>query len=39
LERSDDFIRFCCRLHIHQMLQARGGAGKKQVVWDWPLFR
>lgn len=39
LERSDDFIRFCCRLHIHQMLMARGGSGKKQVRWDWPLFR
>lgn len=39
LERSDDFIRFCCRLHIHQMLMARGAVGKKQVVWDWPLFR
>ncbi|MCS7238631.1 MAG: hypothetical protein NZ899_10235 [Thermoguttaceae bacterium] len=39
LERSEDFIRFCCRLHIHQMLVARGGSGKKQVRWDWPLFR
>ena len=39
LERSDDFIRFCCRLHIHEMLMARGGAGKKRVLWDWPLFR
>ncbi|NMC21241.1 MAG: hypothetical protein GYA33_12575 [Thermogutta sp.] len=33
LERSDDFIRFCCRLHIWEMLTARGGAGKSQVVW------
>ena len=39
LERSEDFIRFCCRLHIHEMLMARGGAGKKRVLWDWPLFR
>jgi len=33
LERSDDFIRFCCRMHIWEMLTARGGAGKSQVVW------
>lgn len=33
LERSDDFIRFCCRMHIWEMLSARGGAGKSQVVW------
>ena len=36
LQRSDDFIRFCCRLHIYEMLTARGGAGKTQVVWQWP---
>lgn len=33
LERSEDFIRFCCRMHIWEMLTARGGAGKSQVVW------
>lgn len=33
LERSDDFIRFCCRMHIWEMLTARGGAGKSQLVW------
>lgn len=33
LERSDDFVRFCCRMHIWEMLTARGGAGKSQVVW------
>ncbi len=39
LQRSDDFIRFCCRLHIYEMLTARGGAGKTQVVWQWPQDR
>ncbi len=39
LERSEDFIRFCCRLHIQQMLVARGAVGKKQVRWDWSFFR
>ncbi len=33
LERSDDFIRFCCRMHIWEMLTSRGGAGESQVVW------
>jgi len=35
LERSDDFIRFCCHMHIREMLAARGGAGKTRVVWRW----
>ncbi len=35
LQRSDDFIRFCCRLHIYEMLSARGGAGESRVVWRW----
>lgn len=39
LERSDDFIRFCCHLHISKMLTARGGAGKTQVRWRWPADR
>jgi len=39
LQRSDDFIRFCCHLHITQMLAARGGAGKTRVVWRWPIGR
>jgi hypothetical protein len=39
LERSDDFIRFCCYLHIRDMLTARGGAGKTRVVWRWPMIR
>ncbi len=35
LQRSDDFIRFCCHLHIYQTLSARGGAAESQVVWRW----
>lgn len=36
LERSDDFIRFCCHLHISDMLAARGGATETRVVRHWP---
>ncbi len=39
LRRSDDFIRFCCRLHIWEMLSARGGAGETRVVWRWSSIR
>ncbi len=35
LQRSDDFIRFCCHMHIAEMLSARGGAGETRVVWRW----
>ena len=35
LERSDDFIRFCCHLHITEMLSARGGATETRVVRHW----
>ena len=35
LQRSDDFIRFCCHVHIAEMLSARGGAGQTRVVWRW----
>jgi hypothetical protein len=35
LQRSDDFIRFCCHMHIAEMLSARGGAGQTRVVWRW----
>lgn len=36
LQRSSDFIQFCCHLHISEMLSARGGAGESRVVWRWP---
>jgi hypothetical protein len=39
LQRSDDFIRFCCHMHIAEMLTARGGAGETRVVWRWPTGR
>ena len=39
LQRSDDFIRFCCHMHIAGMLSARGGAGETRVVWRWPTIR
>ena len=39
LQRSQDFIRFCCHLHITEILAARGGAGESRVVWRWPIRR
>jgi len=39
LQRSDDFVRFCCYQHITSMLASRGGAGKTRVVYQWPLSR
>ena len=39
LQRSEDFIRFCCHMHISEMLAARGGAGETRVVWRWPTIR
>jgi hypothetical protein len=35
LQRSDDFIRFSCHMHITEMLTARGGGGQTRVVWRW----
>jgi hypothetical protein len=39
LQRSDDFIRFCCHMHIAEMLSARGGAGESRVTWRWQNIR
>lgn len=39
LERSDDFIRFCCHLHLSDMLSARGGATETRVVRHWSNVR
>lgn len=39
LQRSEDFIRFCCYMHISEMLTARGGADETRVVWRWPIGR
>lgn len=38
-QRSDDFFRFCCHMHIAETLTARGGAGETRVVWRWPTIR
>ena len=39
LQRPDDFVRFCCHLHVTETLAARGGAGEGRVVWRWPIGR
>jgi hypothetical protein len=39
LQRSEDFMAFCCYLHIAEMLAARGGAGETGVVYRWPIGR
>jgi hypothetical protein len=39
LERKDDFYRFCCYLHITEMLAARGGVGETRVSFRWPFGR
>ena len=39
LQRSEDFIRFCCHMHLAETLTARGGAGETRVVWRWPGIR
>jgi hypothetical protein len=39
LQRKDDFYRFCCYLHITEMLAARGGVDETQVAFRWPFGR
>lgn len=39
LQRSEDFLRFCCHLHVTDMIAARGGMGKPRVVLRWPIDR
>jgi hypothetical protein len=39
LQRSDDFIRFCCYTHLLEMLTLRGGVMESRVVWTWPRNR
>ncbi|QEG34004.1 hypothetical protein [Bythopirellula goksoeyrii] len=36
MQRSDDFVRFCCHMNISEMLSARGGSRKTRVVLRWP---
>lgn len=39
LNRSDDFIRFCCYLHITEMLELRGGRDQSALIFRWPISR
>lgn len=39
LRRSDDFVRFCCHLHIIEMLESRGGKEQSEFILRWPLSR
>lgn len=39
LQRSEDFIRFCCHAHIVETLAARGGQLKSRTVVRWPINR
>lgn len=34
LQRSEDFTRFCCYLHLSEMLAARGGVDQSALVLD-----
>ncbi len=34
LTKSEEFLRFCCRVHIWEMLTARGGADESELVWS-----
>ena len=39
LQRSEDFIRFCCHLHLQETLISRGGQDKSRLIFRWPLDR
>ncbi len=39
LKRSDDFVHFCCHLHITEMLESRGGREQSEFIVRWPLSR
>ncbi|MEM8911253.1 MAG: hypothetical protein AAGC97_05745 [Planctomycetota bacterium] len=39
VRRSDDFIRFCCHLHLTEMLEARGGRDPSELILRWPVSR
>jgi hypothetical protein len=39
LQRPDDYVRFCCYVHVTETLAARGGAGEGRVVYRWPIGR
>ncbi len=39
LKRSNGFIRFCCHLHIAEMLESRGGRDQSDLILRWPISR
>ncbi len=39
LQRSEDFIRFCCHLHIVETLSSRGGELESRLNLRWPVYR
>lgn len=39
LQRSEDFIRFCCYLHVTETLTSRGGQDKSRLIFRWPIDR
>ena len=36
LHRSEDFVRFCCRRSIKEMLELHGGLAGREYVWRLP---
>jgi len=39
LQRSEDFIRVCCYMHITETLASRGGEDESRLVLRWPIER
>ncbi len=39
LQRSEDFIRFCCYLHLSETLASRGGQDESRLILRWPIDR
>lgn len=39
LQRSEDFIRFCCYLHVSETLICRGGQDESRLIFRWPIDR
>jgi hypothetical protein len=39
LQRSEDFIRFCCHQHVVETLASRGGQLKSRLNVRWPIYR
>jgi hypothetical protein len=39
LQRSEDFIRFCCHEHVVETLASRGGELESRLILNWPIDR